>query len=190
MELAQIYTDFRGTLLSYIKAKVTNEQDAEDILHDTFIKVASNLDSVNRHEKLRNWIFTVTRNNVMDFYRKKAGNKQVSLPDNLLNEPTEEEYNDITKGLDCCLMNFVNQLPDEYRSILTDVELNGAKQKDLTNKYGLAYSSIRSRVQRGREKLKDILLKCCAIESDSWGNILQVDKRDSCNSSLPKSCKE
>lgn len=54
MELAQLYTDLKGVLFSYIKSKVSNLQDAEDILHDTFIKIASNLDSVNRSQKLRN----------------------------------------------------------------------------------------------------------------------------------------
>ena len=157
MELAQLYTDFRGVLFSYIKSKVSNLQDAEDILHDTFIKIASNLDSVNRSEKLRNWIFTVTRNNIIDYYRKKGGTQNIILTDEVSSDAPEEVYNDITKGLDCCLMNFLNQLPEEYRAILTDVELNGAKQKDLVDKYALAYPSIRSRVQRGREKFAAVL---------------------------------
>jgi RNA polymerase sigma-70 factor, ECF subfamily len=191
MELDQLYTDFKGVLFSYIKSKVSNLHDAEDILHDTFIKIAANLDSVNRSEKLRSWIFTVTRNNIMDYYRKKnGGSVNIALTDEVSGEPPEEEYNDITKGLDCCLMNFLNQLPAEYRSILIDVELNGAKQKDLVDKYELAYPSIRSRVQRGREKLKQILLNCCNVEWDNRGNVLEVQKKNGCEPSPSKSCNQ
>lgn len=90
---------------------------------------------------------------------------------------TDDEYIDTTKGLGCCLMNFVNQLPEEYRGILVDVEMKGEKQKDLASKYSIAYPSVRSRVQRGREKLKQILLDCCHIEWDNRGNILDVQSR-------------
>ena len=74
----------------------------------------------------------------------------------------------------------MNKLPDEYREIIIDVELNGVKQKDLAAKYDLAYPSIRSRVQRGREKLKQVLLDCCHIQWDNRGNILEVKSKPAC----------
>lgn len=188
MELASLYTEFKAVLLNYIKKKVPNSHDAEDILHNTFIKVATNLDSLNRREKLQSWIFTITRNNINDYYRKKSGLTNISLEDELTGDTTVEEYNDTVKGLDCCLMKFLHQLPEEYRDILIDVELNGIKQKDLVAKYELAYSSIRSRVQRGREKLKEVLLKCCSVELDNRGNVLEVEKKNGCQPTTFNSC--
>ncbi|HYE54904.1 MAG TPA: sigma-70 family RNA polymerase sigma factor [Chitinophagaceae bacterium] len=189
MELAQLYVDLKGTLLDYISPKVRNKQDAEDILHNTFIKIAANLSPGNRPGKLRNWIFTVTKNNIIDYYRTKSTTGSLPLNEDLLDQSPVDEYIDVTKGLDCCLMNFVNQLPEEYKEILIDVELKGVKQKDLADKYGLAYSSIRSRVQRGREKLKNILLECCRIEADNRGNILEVESRSGCGPSNRQTCK-
>ena len=84
----------------------------------------------------------------------------------------------------------MNQLPGEYRDIIIDVEMKGMKQKDLVEKYGLAYSSIRSRVQRGREKLKQILLECCHIEWDNRGNILDVTSRAACEKEETGDCKK
>lgn len=184
------YTDMKSVLLNYIKTKVSNNQDAEDIFQDTFIKVALNLDSVNRQEKLQSWIYTITRNNITDYYRKKAGSSNVAFEDKLAEGTPEEEYNDVTKGLDCCLMNYLNQLPEEYRDILIDVELNGIKQKDLIDKHGLAYPSIRSRVQRGRDKLKAALLTCCNITWDNRGNVLEAKRKNACEQSSSKNCKK
>ena len=83
MELEALYTEFRSVLLNYIKKKVANSHDAEDILQNTFIKVATNLDSVNRPEKLQSWIFTITRNNINDYYRQKSGSSSVDFEDSL-----------------------------------------------------------------------------------------------------------
>lgn len=189
MELATIYTDFHKVLLGFIKSKVNNHQDAEDILQNVFVKVATGVDDLNRREKLQSWIYTIARNSIVDYYRSNTTKKSIAIEDDILESFSDDEYNDTTKGLDCCLINFVDQLPEEYRNVILDVEMNGLKQKDLTEKYGLAYSSIRSRVQRGRDKLKQLLLECCNIQWDTRGNILDVQSRSRCNSDDDKSCK-
>ena len=189
MELATIYTDFHKVLLGFIKSKVNNHQDAEDILQNVFVKVATGVDDLNRKEKLQSWIYTIARNSIVDYYRSNTTQKSIAIEDDISESFSDDEYNDTTKGLDCCLINFVDQLPEEYRNVILDVEMNGLKQKDLTEKYGLAYSSIRSRVQRGRDKLKQLLLECCNIQWDTRGNILDVQSRSRCNSDDDKSCK-
>jgi RNA polymerase sigma-70 factor (ECF subfamily) len=190
MELAAIYTQFNQVLLGFIKSRVNNHQDAEDILQNVFIKVAGGIGDLNRQEKLQSWIYAITRNAIIDYYRAGSGKNRLSLNENLADSFTEEEYNDTTKGLDCCLMNFVNQLPDEYRDIIIDVELNGIKQKDIAEKHDIAYPSLRSRVQRGREKLKQILLQCCHVQWDNRGNILDVTSRAACAKEESGDCKK
>ncbi|WP_290796786.1 RNA polymerase sigma factor SigZ [Flavihumibacter sp. UBA7668] len=189
MELAAIYTRFYQVLLGFIKSKVNNHQDAEDILQNVFIKVAGGVGELNRKEKLQSWIYTISRNSIIDYYRVISGKKSISSEEAIAEHFTDEEYIDTTKGLDYCLLNFVKQLPEEYRDIIIDVELNGIKQKDLAEKYKLAYPSVRSRVQRGREKLKQILLDCCHIQWDNRGNILEVQSRSACAKDEAGSCK-
>ncbi|HKZ67246.1 MAG TPA: RNA polymerase sigma factor SigZ [Chitinophagaceae bacterium] len=189
MELAAIYTQFHQVLFGFVKSKVNNHQDAEDIVQNIFIKVANGVNDLNRKEKLQSWIYAIARNSIIDYYRT-THKKNYSLEEDIAENFTSEEYNDTTKGLDCCLIDFVNQLPDEYRDIIIDVEMKGIKQKDLAEKYNLAYPSIRSRVQRGREKLKQILLNCCHIEWDNRGNILDVVSRPACEKEESGECKK
>lgn len=190
MELSAIYTQFHQVLLNFVKSKVNNHHDAEDILQNVFIKVAMGVEDLNRKEKLQSWIYAITRNAIIDYYRVNAGKKNLSIEGDISQSFTDEEYVDTTKGLDCCLVNFVSQLPGEYRDIIIDVEINGVKQKDLAEKHNLAYSSIRSRVQRGREKLKQILLDCCHIQWDNRGNILDVRSRLACAKDDTGGCKK
>lgn len=190
MELASIYTQFHQILLGFIKSKVNNHQDAEDLLQNVFIKIASRLNGLERKEKLQSWIYTIARNSIIDYYRTNANKKSLSIEQHIEETFTEEEYIDTTKGLDCCLINFVNQLPEEYREIIVDVEMKGIKQKDLAEKYNLAYPSVRSRVQRGREKLKQILLECCHVKWDNRGNILDVVSKSACEKGTAGDCKK
>lgn len=190
MEFAAIYTQFHQVLFGFVKSKVNNHQDAEDIVQNVFIKVANGVNDLNRKEKLQSWIYAIARNSIIDYYRASTHKKSLSFEEDIAESFTDEEYNDTTKGLDCCLIDFVNQLPEEYRDIIIDVEMKGIKQKDLAEKYNLAYPSIRSRVQRGREKLKQILLNCCHIKWDNRGNILEVVSRSACEKEESGDCKK
>jgi len=190
MELAAIYTDYHKVLFGFIKSKVNHHQDAEDILQNVFIKVSSGINTLERKEKLQSWIYTIARNSIIDYYRTSSGKNNLSYSDDINERFTDEEYNDTTKGLDCCLVNFVNQLPGEYRDIIIDVEMKGLKQKHLAEKYNLGYSAVRSRVQRGREKLKQILLDCCHIQWDNRGNILDVASKNVCEKNNSEDCKK
>ncbi len=185
MEINNIHATFHRSLRQFIISKINRPDDAEDILQEVFIKLSANLGSLKDHEKLQSWIFTITRNAINDYYRKQKNNSQTPFSETLSEILPEEVDNDNTKGLDKCLSRFIHKLPDEYRDIIIDSEIKGIKQKDLAQKYNLAYSSVRSRVQRGRARLKEMLLNCCRIELDKRGNVLEANLRnkngDSCD---------
>jgi RNA polymerase sigma-70 factor (ECF subfamily) len=182
MEINAIHKQFHKTLHNYIAIRVNDSDDAADILQEVFIKIAYRLDSLSHEEKLRSWIFTITRNSIVDYYRKNASQKKTELTEKIINEAEDEDDVDVTKGLDKCLKGFIQQLPERYRDIIVDSEIKGIKQKDLVEKYNIAYPSVRSRVQRGRSHLKDLLLNCCTIEADDRGNVLAATPKDNCGS--------
>ena len=180
MEVKAIHNQFHNTLLSFISNRINDRDDAEDILQEVFIKISNGINSIDDKEKLKSWIFTIARNAITDYYRKSANKIKIDITEKLIDETQEEIDIDNTKGLDKCLKGFIQKLPEEYRDIIIDSELKGIKQKDLANKYNLQYPTIRSRVQRGRTRLKEMLLKCCKIEADNRGNILGATPKDNC----------
>lgn len=180
MEIKIIHNQFHKILLGFILNRVNDRDDAEDILQEVFIKIANGLNSLNNEEKLKSWIFTITRNAITDYYRKSAGKTKLDMTDKIIDEAKDETDTDSTKGLDKCLKGFIQKLPEEYRDIIIDSELKGIRQKDLAVKYNLQYPTVRTRVQRGRVRLKEMLLNCCKIEADSRGNILQSTQKSDC----------
>jgi RNA polymerase sigma-70 factor (ECF subfamily) len=180
MEVAGIYKQFHSELFGYIKSKVRSREDAEDILQNVFIKIYSNIDKLTEDLKLKNWIFTITRNTIIDYYRANANKKTLAVNEGITNEISEPEESDQTKGLDQCIMTMIGLLPDEYHDIIIESEIKGIKQKDLAEKYGIAYPSMRSRVQRGRERLKQLFYNCCHIQTNKLGNVIEVQGKNDC----------
>lgn len=180
MEVAGVYTEFHRSLLAYVRSKIRSKEDAEDIMQNVFAKISANADSLSEKDKIQNWLFTVTRNAVIDYYRVNAKKKNVELNESISEQLLEEENTDSTKGLDSCVATMIALLPEEYKGIVEDAEINGISQKELAEKYGMAYSSMRSRVQRGRERLKQLFYNCCHIKTDNRGNVLQAQGRPDC----------
>lgn len=180
MEINTIHNQFYIILGKYIKARINDTDDASDVLQEVFIKINENLGSLTDDSKLKSWIFTITRNSIIDYYRKSSHQKKSELTECMMQKTMQETDFDNSQSLDCCLINFIERLPEEYQGIIMDSEIHGIKQKDLTEKYSLAYPSIRSRVQRGRSKLKEMLLDCCSIELDRRGNVMNVTSKKSC----------
>jgi RNA polymerase sigma-70 factor (ECF subfamily) len=84
---------------------------------------------------------------------------------------------------DCCLRPMIESLPAIYRDALIMVELDAMSQKDFAAQLNLTYSAAKSRVQRARQLLKEILIACCNYQFDRYGNII-----DCCNWEDKKSC--
>ena len=82
--ITQIVAEFSNRLFAFIKNRVTNTEDAEDILQDVFYQLAGNTKPV---EQLSSWLFTVARNKITDSYRKK---KSESLEDIFVNDEEDE----------------------------------------------------------------------------------------------------
>ena len=188
MQIDKIHAEFHSLLYQYITARIKDKDDAADVLQEVFIKISSKLDSLADGSKLKSWIFTITSNAIIDYYRRNSGRNKTDLTEKIADETMAETDVDMTKGLDKCLAGFIHELPDEYREIIIDSDLKGIKQKDLAGKYSLAYPSVRSRVQRGRSRLKEMLLTCCSITADSRGNIIEKSSKNGCGTACGDGC--
>ena len=172
----QIWTDFSNTLKQFIIRRVPNQADAEDILQDVFQKIHRSLDSLKADNKLQAWVYQITRNAIIDYYRQQK--LTVDLPETLEEENAEPEANNIM----ACLKPIVESLPEKYRQALVMTEFEGVSQKALAESLGISFSGAKSRVQRAREQVKEKLLECCHLEFDRMGQIVEYRLRQpGCN---------
>jgi len=66
----------------------------------------------------------------------------------------------------------IENLPDKYKEAILLTELNQLTHKELGESLGISLSGAKSRVQRARKMLKEMLTSCCSLEFDVMGNII------------------
>ena len=165
---SDVWTAFGNRLRRFIVRRVRNEHDADDILQDVFARLQKGVAGV---EDLEAWLFQVTRNAIVDHFRKRS-------PIELTTDPAEPQpAEDVTSEVASWLTPMMELLDEEDREALRLVDLEGLGQKDLAARLGLSVTGAKSRVQRARRRLKEILLDCCHVEMDRRGHALSYTPR-------------
>ncbi|MEX2104493.1 MAG: RNA polymerase sigma factor SigZ [Bacilli bacterium] len=173
MNIEHLWKEFYEPLKSFVAKRVNNHAAVDDIVQNVFIKIATHISELNNEQKIRIWIYQITRNTIIDYFRKQKPTYELPLDLQIMDEYDEQ---DLSNELASCIRPMIEQLPDKYREAIELTELIGLSQKQLSEQLGISLSGAKSRVQRGREKLKELLTTCCRIEADHYGNILDYQK--------------
>jgi RNA polymerase sigma factor (sigma-70 family) len=165
----------RGRLFDFIKRRVANEDDAEDILQDVFYQYIATVDA-DPIEQTASWLFKVAGNKIIDWYRKK---KPVRLDDQLVRLPEDEEGNDLFLGLEDLLLDADNnddelsgsifwdqlnmalaELPKAQKDVFVWHEIEGKSFKEIADLTGDPVNTLLSRKRYAvlflRERLRDV----------------------------------
>jgi RNA polymerase sigma-70 factor, ECF subfamily len=82
-----------------------------------------------------------------------------------------------------CASRFVRELPQPYREALEMTDLEGLSQRDVADRLGMSHSGLRTRVQRGRERLRELVSECCTVELDVRSRVVDfAGPRAACGS--------
>ena len=171
--LENIWHEFAVKLSQFIRARVADPATAEDILQDVFVKIQARLDTLENPAKLPGWLYLITRNAIIDHYRTRKETTEV--PDSLPAEPPEEDTAMV--GLNAVFRRMIHRLPKPYRDALVLTEFEGLTQKELAERLDISLSGAKSRVQRAREQLKEMLHECCTYQFDGRKRVMGCQPR-------------
>jgi RNA polymerase sigma-70 factor (ECF subfamily) len=180
MKLENVWQEYGASLRSFLHSRVSNDADVEDLLQEVLIKTHQNLGTLASSEKIKPWLFQITNNTIIDYYRKKGTARPISAADLWY----AEEGDDVERGLARCVEPFVRALPKKSADLLTAIDLEGQSQKDFAANAGISYSTLKSQVQRSRAKLRGLFDDCCSLNLDRDGNVVEFQPKtggcDSC----------
>lgn len=178
-ELERIWQRFHDRLRSFLLARVRDAATADDLLQEVFLKVHRSIHTLRDEERLGPWLFQITRNAIADHYRARQARRHEG--DATLEQvPAEENPAAAEQGLAASLLAMIEDLPAPYREAIELTEIEGLTQGELAALLGLSISGAKSRVQRGRERLKALLLECCHVEIDRRGSVIDYEVRSGC----------
>jgi len=175
--LLSIYNQFGVKLHELICQKVKHEDHCHDIMQNVYLKIMLNIDKIEKADNIPGYLVSLTNNAVIDHYRKA---KYIEEPVDNIRVDNELVIDQSLQLADCCLQPMIDALPEIYREALVMSELKGMKLKEYADKVGISLSNAKVRVQRGKEKLKEIILGCCSYEFDKYGNIIDCKVRGCC----------
>lgn len=177
--LTSIHKKFGVQLHEIICNKVGHRVDCHDIMQEVFLKIMLNINKIEQADNMAAYLVKLTNNAVIDHYRRSKPVIYTEMTDDIHVE------NDIVqdqslKLADCCLQPMIKSLPGIYKDALIETEVEGMKLKDYAAKMGISLSNAKIRVQRAKEKLKDIIMQCCRYDFDIYGNIVDHKQSPCC----------
>lgn len=181
-DLTQAFGDLQASLRTYLRRRIADASQADDILQDIFVKALLSKRAGREIDNLTGWLYSAARTTLVDYYRAQSMSME-ELDENMPEQQSEDLQ--LHAELASCLQAFIQQLPDKYRDTLMATELQGNSLRHLAEQEGLSMSAIKSRAARGRTMLKDKLLACCNVEIQ---NGLVTDYRRHAATKCVKKC--
>jgi RNA polymerase sigma-70 factor (ECF subfamily) len=161
-------------LRDFIVRRVEDSATADDITQDVLVRVYRARGELADIASMPAWLHRIARNAIIDHYRIRRAHRPLPTDDALdqaVDEREEVGPNQATQELARCLRPLIDQLPDKYRQAVTLVDLDGHTQVATARELGLSLSGTKSRVQRGRRQLRQLLTACCVIATDRTGAV-------------------
>lgn len=161
-----IFDEFSSMLRRYISYRIRDNSAVDDILQEVFLRLYKNQEKIAKKEKIKSWLFSVAKNSIVDYYRKQSQNEVLDVETGDVAYADEEDFYDEFSG---CVNHFLAQLSSTYSEALRLYELEEFSLQEIADMLNMPLSSVKSKVQRGRKKLKDAIFACCEYEFDVKG---------------------
>jgi len=169
-----VWTQLSADLWRFIRLRVPDDHAADDLLQETFVRIHRHLDKLSATDRLAAWVYKIARNVIVDHYRKTSV-QEVSLPDDAAQ--SEDFTSTLRARAGEWMDEMIGQLPPKYREAVQLAELEGLTQQQIADRLGLSLPGAKSRVQRGRAMLREVLDGCCHFQFDRRGNLVDCDPR-------------
>lgn len=159
-----VFNHYSGKMLGVCQRYARNNEDAEDILQDAFIKIFSKINQFKSEGSFEGWIRRIVVNTALTKYSLLRYDKEI--PGNYINENLEiitdpAAYEHLTEK---DLLVLINELPDGYRIVFNLHVLEGYQHAEIGEMLGIQAATSRSQLLKARQMLQKQILELQKLE--------------------------
>ncbi|MDP3387150.1 MAG: sigma-70 family RNA polymerase sigma factor [Eubacteriales bacterium] len=165
----ELIKEYKKVAYNIALKMLKNKEDAEDVSQEALIKVYKSIDRFNMDSSFKTWLYRIVVNTCLDHVRKNKENP-ISIDQPIHsghdefymevedNRPTPQEVLE-TKLTQKMVMDAVNELEEDFRSIIILRDINDLSYEEISEIIECNIGTVKSRISRARQKLKEILEK-------------------------------
>jgi RNA polymerase sigma-70 factor (ECF subfamily) len=191
LEFSDVYDEFHTKIRHYLE-RMVGKDEAEDVTQEVFMKVNKGLEGFKGESKLSTWIYRIATNAALDKIHSRSfreNDKKVTL--SVAGDEQQEEDGGvcveekslsaereaIRKEMNECIREFVDELPENYRTVIILGELKDLKNKEIAEILGIGLDAVKIRLHRARARLKAEFKAGCTFYHDDQGE-LACDRKE------------
>lgn len=180
-----VYEEYHTKIRQYL-GRIAGDSEAEDLSQEVFLKIDKGLKDFKGKSSLSTWVYRIATNVALDRLRSRSyhqKSREVSVPeeDEFVVDLTQsigqskkahsavEEV--IREEMDECILEFVDRLPINYRTVITLSELKELKYKEIAEILGVSLETVKIRLYRAKKRLKKEFQSGCTFYHDSDGGL-------------------
>jgi RNA polymerase sigma-70 factor, ECF subfamily len=183
-----LWKDLHLRLRGFVRARIADPEAADDVAQEVLLRLHRSLADLRVEDRLDAFAYRIARNAIIDHYRARGRAKEVpAAPDELTSRidadgDTDHRPNDErgVQELARCLEPLVQRLAEPYREALTLTDLGSLSQVEAAAVTGLSVPGMKTRVQRARAQVHELLTGCCEVALDNRRQIADVRRTGPC----------
>ena len=165
--LAKSFQTEHTGLLNFVRSKIPNEE-SEDLVQDVYVQALRSLNVLDAVDNLAGWLYTVARNKIVDWYRrKKMPTVPLDAPDengtplhDMLAEDIPDEWDNETRELVFeAIVDRIDELPDKQRWVFIENVVEGRTFRELAEESGESINTLLARKRYALQNLQERLKK-------------------------------
>ncbi|MCX6258770.1 MAG: sigma-70 family RNA polymerase sigma factor [Bacteroidia bacterium] len=173
--LEQLYRQFSAKMFGICLRYTKNKMEAEDLLHDGFVRVLSNLKEFRFEGSFEGWLRRIMVTTAINYYRKDLtihmGESDLQTALNVT-ESGENIYSYLSSRE---LLAYVQALPDGYRLVFNLYAIEGYKHNEIADLLGISENTSKSQLSKARRALQE------RIYADKYQTIYGKNKIETAN---------
>lgn len=154
-EFLKLYNPCHKSFINYCHALTGNREDAKDLVNDTMIRAIENFSKIRRFESFQYYLIGIARR--IHFNRVRRQKFLVNISSETKHEIQDSSTSPDTNYEVLLLYQALNKLPEKQKEALILFEITGYSIKEICEIQNSKPSAVKTRLSRGRQKLKELL---------------------------------